>query len=158
MKKNKKGFTLTELLAVLVILAIISVIGTVGVQSILKSVKENLTTSKIKMIKEAAIVYGEDNQDKLTGSCTIHKLDDKGNFLSNQTETVSLCTQVKTSSLIPKYLKTDEKCDATGYKSDNGTIACITDNRDNSSLNDKMVYVYFKNNRVYAQVDFSLTN
>lgn len=62
MKKiNKKGFTLTELLATIAILALVATIATPAVIGISNSIKENMYKSKVKLIEQAAKLYGEDN-------------------------------------------------------------------------------------------------
>lgn len=64
MKKiNKKGFTLTELLATIAILALVATIATPAVIGISNSIKENMYKSKVKLLLQAAKLYGEDNED-----------------------------------------------------------------------------------------------
>jgi prepilin-type N-terminal cleavage/methylation domain-containing protein len=50
MLKNKKGFTLVELLAVIVILAIILAIAVPGISSMIESSKESSFESDVKML------------------------------------------------------------------------------------------------------------
>lgn len=64
-KKQKKGFTLVELLAVIVILAIILIIAVAGVLSIIKQTKENAYDRQIDMIKEATKNYMTSESDKI---------------------------------------------------------------------------------------------
>lgn len=76
-KLNKKGFTLTELLATIAILAIVVTIATPAVIGVSNSIKKNMYESKVKLISQNAKLYGEDNED---------------DFFS---ESVTKCIQVK---------------------------------------------------------------
>lgn len=60
--KDNKGFTLTELLATIVILAVVVLIATPAVIGVSNSIKENMYESKVKLIQQAAKLYGEDNE------------------------------------------------------------------------------------------------
>lgn len=61
MKKiNKKGFTLTELLATIVILALVAVIATPAVIGVSNSIKKNMLESQKKLIMRAAVLAYED--------------------------------------------------------------------------------------------------
>ena len=61
-KLNKKGFTLTELLATIAILAIVVTIATPAVIGVSNSIKENMYKSKVKLILQNAKLYGEDDE------------------------------------------------------------------------------------------------
>lgn len=63
--KNKKGFTLVELLAVIVILGILTAIAVPSVLGISKKIKENMWESKLKTIEVATELYIEDNKNTL---------------------------------------------------------------------------------------------
>lgn len=58
---NKKGFTLTELLATIAILSVVITIAVPAVIGVSNSIKENMYKSKIKLILQNAKLYGEDN-------------------------------------------------------------------------------------------------
>lgn len=60
---NKKGFTLTELLAVIAIVAIIAVIAVPSVIVIRRNMNEKLKNDKINMIETAAEIYANNNPD-----------------------------------------------------------------------------------------------
>ena len=51
--KNRKGFTLVELLAVITILSIIALVATISVANMLKESKKNLTSAQLASIKES---------------------------------------------------------------------------------------------------------
>lgn len=83
---NKKGFTLTELLATIVILAVITTIATPAIIGISNSIKENMYKSKVKLILRAAQLYGEDKDVVASG------------------------TKIKVAELLPNnYLTCDDK-------------------------------------------------
>lgn len=57
MKKN--GFTLVELLGVIAILALLATVATPAIISISNKIKENMYDTKVKLIKETAVLYAE---------------------------------------------------------------------------------------------------
>lgn len=59
-KLNKKGFTLTELLATIVILSVVVTIAVPSVIGVSNLIKENMYKSKIKLVEKSAKLYGED--------------------------------------------------------------------------------------------------
>ena len=69
MKKNKKGFTLVELLAVIAIIGVISLIGAVSMNVIRRKIELKTIESNLDLIIAAAKTYAEDNI--ITGTATI---------------------------------------------------------------------------------------
>lgn len=63
--KNKRGFTLTELLAIIVILSLLALITSVTVTKIFKDSKEELSKIQISSIKSSAEAWGVENKDRL---------------------------------------------------------------------------------------------
>lgn len=61
--KNKKGFTLVELLAVIVLLGILVAIAVPSVLGISKKIKENMYEAKVKTIEVAAEAWADDNKN-----------------------------------------------------------------------------------------------
>lgn len=61
--KNKKGFTLVELLAVICILASLSTFALLSYVRIQNSALQNLYNNKITIIENAAYKYGSQNKD-----------------------------------------------------------------------------------------------
>lgn len=61
MKKNSKGFTLVELLAVIVVLAVIMVIATTQISAVMKKSTVNSFKDSVDMVvKQAKIAYAQD--------------------------------------------------------------------------------------------------
>ena len=56
--KNKKGFTLIEILCVIVLIGILSVIATISIVNLSSKSKENLYCAKIELIENIAESYG----------------------------------------------------------------------------------------------------
>lgn len=124
----KKGFTLVELMAVLVLIVIISTIGYAGITAVKNNIEKNLWEAKVEEIETGAIKYGQDNLNKLNSTC---------NDISN-------CLEVTVEFLInSNYVDTDEETDEG--------IEIITNNTNGDIVNNKKVYIYLENNRVYAE-------
>lgn len=61
MKKNKKGFTLVEMLVVIALIAVISTGIAIGMFNMLDDQRSNLTELEIENIENAACTYAEIN-------------------------------------------------------------------------------------------------
>lgn len=68
--KNRKGFTLVELLGVIVILAVIMTIAVPSTIGISNKLKTDMYCKKIDLIENAAKLYGEDIRDSLNTTGT----------------------------------------------------------------------------------------
>lgn len=73
MMKNKKGFTLSEILAVIIILSLLLVIAVPASQGIASKVNEKLLSTKKSVSLSAAILWGQDNLScfQATNVCSI---------------------------------------------------------------------------------------
>lgn len=69
--KDKRGFTLVELLATIAILAILAVIATVSVESILNRGKNDAIEIQDELVEAAAKQYAVDNLNVCSISCSI---------------------------------------------------------------------------------------
>ena len=129
----KKGFTLVELMAVIVIVVIISIIGYAGITTVQKNIKTNLWESKVESIETGAVLYGEDNKNRLTGTCNID-----GSIKTS-------CQSVTVQFLLDEnYIPTDDS---------EGNKVIINDTlKDNSYANNMSVSIYVENNIVYAKL------
>ncbi len=65
MSKNKKGFTLVELLVVICILAILIAIAVPSILKISGRMKERGLNSKLEAIEEAAVIYVQENSNQI---------------------------------------------------------------------------------------------
>lgn len=73
MKKNKKGFTIIELLAVIVLISLILVIVIPQVQKVSLNSKIKLCNTKMELITDAIDLWGQNNPNcfKSTTGCNI---------------------------------------------------------------------------------------
>lgn len=125
--KNKKGFTLVELLAVIVILALISVMASTGIINLSKKSKENMYCAKLEMISGIARDYAVKYEYELNQS----------NEYYNGYKSLN----IKVSDLISSGKLEPDK--------DNKVINPV----DDSSLNDKEIILYLKNNQINVYID-----
>lgn len=135
-----KGFTLVELMVVLVIIVIISAIGFGGISLVQTNIKKSLWQGKVDMIEKNAIVYGEDNKNRLVSTCVVDGV------------TKNECMIVTVQYLLDtNYIKTDEE-DAEH----NPTIIneSLPEDDANYYANNMNVFIYLENNIVYAKLDY----
>lgn len=133
MKKN--GFSLVELLAVIVILSIIMSMAGFGVMRIRNNSLNDLLNSKKKDLVAAAILYGQDNQDKFK-KCQMDEVD-------------SYCAYVTVEDLIKNGYYTSKETNSKGAKD-------LINNVTNKSMLCDEIVIYKKNNRVYAKFNGEL--
>ncbi len=126
--QKKKGFTLVELLATIVILAILALIAVPNVSSLVRKSKTNMFCKKVESIEGAAKYYAQDYLSDLATT--------DGTIVANK---------IPLRFLVEKgYLKKDkEKCTIG--------VDCVTDPRDNSSLDNNYIDIYSENNRLYGR-------
>ena len=86
---NKKGFTLTELLATIVILSVVVTIAVPAVIGVSNMIKENMYKSKVKLILQNAKLYGEDND--VTSETRISVFDLCGKYITKDDGLQSGC-------------------------------------------------------------------
>ena len=145
---NKKGFTLTELLAVIVILAVVGLIGTVSITGVKKKMNENMFRNKLAEVISAGSKWGEDNKDKLATDGHPYIVKTVGFLI----ESNYLNTEEKV--LPEKYNYNATTCDdLDGSIMNNTTGLCenvITNNVDYMIINSLELKIYRENNRVYT--------
>ncbi|MBQ3021034.1 MAG: prepilin-type N-terminal cleavage/methylation domain-containing protein [Bacilli bacterium] len=130
---NKKGFTLVEILSVIVLISLLLGLGIPGVMKISENMKKKSLNTKIKLIEEAGVFWGQDNKTLLQ-SITDCEIDDSG--------AESNCYKISISSLISEdYL--DKENNSNSYMNP-------VNNKDLAIDENCKVHVYKKNNRVYA--------
>ena len=148
---NKKGFTLTELLAVIVILAVVGLIGTVSITGVKKKMNENMFRNKLAEVISAGSKWGEDNKDLLDRTDVVsgHPYTEKTvGFLIQENY---LNTEEKV--LPEKYDYSVAACTGKGGKMETSTGLCtmvITNNVDYKIINSLKLKIYRENNRVYT--------
>lgn len=71
MNMNKKGFTLTEMLAVVVIISLIALIAVPNVQSLNESIKQRKESSAKELVVNAAVLYVQDGNATCTNECSV---------------------------------------------------------------------------------------
>lgn len=134
MIKNNKGLTLVELLAVIVLIALILGLGIPGINRISKNMKKKSLNTKIGLIEQAGVLWGQDNKTLLQAkdNCDVDNDNDK-------------CYMIEIKELIEEdYLESEDHNDMI-YKNP------LTDG--NMVEKNCYVRVYKKNNRVYAMFD-----
>ncbi len=127
--KNKKGFTLVELLGVIVIMALLVAVAVPSTFSISNRLKEKMFCSKIDSIETAAQLYGEDHRDSFVDW-----------FVQGEEQFKSKTLEVKT--LVESgYLRKDQNEEPF-----------IVDprNKKSSDLYHMSFTIYVKYNRVYV--------
>ena len=72
--KNRKGFTLTELLAVIVIMAILAIGAISGYTSMTRNSKKKSYESKVSEIENAAIKYAKESNLNTSTTISVNKL------------------------------------------------------------------------------------
>ena len=124
--KNKKGFTLIEILCVIVLIGILSVIATISIVNLSSKSKENLYCAKIELIENIAESYGIKYELELNNS----------NELYNGCKSL----KIKVRTLVDAgKLEPDKKNDVINPK-------------DNTIMNDIDIILYLKNNQIKAEI------
>lgn len=124
--KNKRGFTLIEILCVIVIIGILSVIATISIVNLSSKSKDNLYCAKIELIENIAESYGIKYELELNNS----------NELYNGYKSL----KIKVNTLVDAgKLEPDKKNDVINPK-------------DNTIMNDIDIILYLKNNQIKAEI------
>lgn len=129
--KNKKGFTLVELLAVIVVLSLVMIIAIPAITKNTSSAKKAILKTKVNLIVDESVIWGEDNLNYFLTS-------NKGPLKSCTGEDIITCE------------KTFNDLAEAGYiKYDNEEEKIITDpTKKKNSLNDEVILLtYNKSSR-----------
>ena len=59
--KNKRGFTLVELLAVIVVLSLVMIIAIPAISKNTRNAREAVLKTKVDLIINESVIWGEDN-------------------------------------------------------------------------------------------------
>jgi prepilin-type N-terminal cleavage/methylation domain-containing protein len=126
--KNKKGFTLTEILAVIAIIAVLTSIAIPSILLVRKRINERAYESKKSLILLAAQEYGQNNTEVF---------DENGEFSITIGELIQY-----------EYLEKD--IDYNGSKC-TANYGCVIDPRDKTSMND-IIILLRNNNNIIASI------
>lgn len=143
--KDKKGFTLTELIGVIVLLGIIALIAVPIVNRTIKNSKEKAYDSQVEEIISSAKKWGVENNSKIdtegrTTFLTVGNLIEDG-YLEDDaildprdnTSLESSCVKIKYDNFDKEYLyEFGEKCDILAANSDTAAYAIFLE--EDSSL------------------------
>lgn len=124
--KNKRGFTLIEILCVIALIAILSVVATVSIVGLSSKSKDNLYCAKIKLIESEAERFGVKYELELNNS----------NELYNGNKSI----KIKVQALV----------DAGKLEPDKNNN--VLNPKDNSVMNDIDIILYLKNNQIRAEI------
>lgn len=69
--KNKKGFTLVEVISVVALIGLLIGIAVPGVMRASNNAKKKSLTTKINNIKKAAVLYGQDRRENFGAPCDV---------------------------------------------------------------------------------------
>ena len=74
MKRNKRGFTLVELIAVVAILGLIALIVYPAIGSVIRNSRESAYNDQVAVIESAAKNWSIDNASTLPDNGTVYRL------------------------------------------------------------------------------------
>lgn len=100
--EKKKGFTLIEIIVVVLILAIILVLVMSNFFKASKNARQKTYDSKVAMIEDSAVMYGQDNYAEIVRECNDGgecKKDEEGNIIITK----------RVYQLVPNYVSPDNE-------------------------------------------------
>lgn len=136
--KNKKGFTLVELLGVIAVLGVIMSIAFFSVSSVREKSLENILKTKLQQIEQAAVLYGQDNPSELNESCDVD-----GVHYNNYCKVITVRELIAADG--GSYFESGSL-----VEDENGKYVNLINDVTNVSMLDDTVQIYRKNNRVYS--------
>ena len=180
---KNKGFTLVEILAVIVVIGLILILTIPNILKISKQTKLKAYDTKSDLIEQAAVYYGMDNKSLIlkgqtptnTFSSTVTiTTDNKGKVTSlnyNYNKAYNAVETLGTNEYRGNYVTIKDLVEAgkLNWDKENQCPNCtpankvyydniVTNPTDNSIINGCYVYIYYKNNQVYAHFDRNACN
>ena len=135
--KNKKGFTLVELLAVIVVLSLVMIIAIPAISKNTINAREAVLKTKVDLIINESVIWGEDNLNY---------------FLTSNKGPLKSCTE---GSAITCEITFNDLAAAGYIKYDNEEEKVITDpTKKKNSLNDEVILLTY--NKSSKKVSSSL--
>ncbi len=139
---NKKGFTITELVAVIAIIAILSIAAISGFSTMTNNSKKKSYESKVSTIESAAYKYAKENNISKKTTISVNKLvvmgylqpdessDDGLAVLNNPIDNSNMiCNTIDINFInneaIPKYNSSQVDCDLSNEEADAGKIGVV---------------------------------
>ncbi len=147
--KNRKGFTLVELLAVVALMAVLLTIAAPAVLSFTTRMKRDMFCNKVDTIVKSAQMYGQDNMASIIGKretghdCVYYKAGQASSI------TVDSCYETDVQVLLAKGYLSKEAAKKDQTPDD------FFDPRDGKSLKTSRIFVYVVNKRAYAAYIFN---
>ena len=135
---NNKGFTLVEILSVIVLIGLLMGIGIPGISRISQNMKQKSLNTKIKLVEEAGVFWGQDNKSMLQSdnNCTTND----GNVP---------CKKISIKELIEEDYLDSETYEEIVYSNPLNNKNFAEFSCENPWY-ECCINVYKKNNRVYA--------
>ena len=139
--KNKKGYTLVELLVVITLIGLLVVIAVPSGIAISKKVKQKMLDSKIELIESGAIVWGQQNKSEIKNG---------SNCINNTGTEITSCVKKDISEMLNEENALEED-----YIEESTSKKHLKNPVTEESMNACSVEIYIKNKRVYAKYDNS---
>ena len=138
--KNKKGFTLIEILAVIVLISLIIIIAVPSVKSISVKSRKKLFDTKVQLAEEAVNLWGINNKTcfEVEGGC---------NVLSYCYLESNIYTCETKFGILAEH-------GIINYDEEYGNSKYVVNPIDSGSMNDFKLFVTFNNNNKIVNTDF----
>ncbi len=139
--KNKKGFTLVELLAVIVLLGLITVLAVPAINNANAKTKERLYNTKITTAEQAILAWAQENEKCFVSTNAIRCV---VGLSSGCTENGNIVSCTVTMGTLASN-------DLIGYDKEVDGVKQVINPKDNTSMNNvKISFKYNKTKRTFS--------